>query len=156
MLELSIFLNFCSLKSFFYRILAKRNTGVFIDPKSLLNQLDHFYKQFKFYGLDDIFIDQIFKQLFYYICAISLNNLMLRQELCTWKTGMRIRYNLSCLEDWIRKMKMVTSRFDSVCINKYKLNLLKNIYILERRDQSPVNTVSSGFHTITITKIRRR
>lgn len=32
---------------------------------------------------------------------------MLRRELCMWKTGMRIRYNISCLEEWARKMKMV-------------------------------------------------
>lgn len=81
-----------------------------VDPKSLVNQLDHFYKQFKYFGLDDIFIEQIFKQFFYYICAISLNNLMLRQELCMWKTGMKIRYNVSCLEDWARKMKMVSRK----------------------------------------------
>lgn len=77
------------------------------EPKSLANQLDHFYKQFKFFGLDDIYIEQIFKQLFYYICAVSLNNLMLRQEFCMWKTGMKIRYNVSCLEDFARQKKMV-------------------------------------------------
>lgn len=76
-------------------------------PKSLVNHLDHFYDQFKFFGLDDSYREQIFMQLMYYICVISLNNLMLRQELCMWKTGMKIRYNVSCLEDWIRKKKMV-------------------------------------------------
>lgn len=87
-------------------LLGKRVSGVFLEPRSLVNQLDQFYELFKLFGLDDIFIDQIFKQFFYYICAISLNNLMLRQELCMWKTGMRIRYNISCLEDWARKKKM--------------------------------------------------
>lgn len=90
--------------------LGKRVSGVFYEPRSLVNQLDQLYEQFKIFGLDDIFIDQIFKQFFYYICAISLNNLMLRRELCMWKTGMRIRYNISCLEEWARKMKMVCSR----------------------------------------------
>lgn len=82
-----------------------------VEPRSLVNQLDHFYKQFKYFGLDEIFIEQIFKQFFYYICAISLNNLMLRRELCNWKTGMKIRYNVGCLEDWARKMKMVSNWF---------------------------------------------
>ncbi|XP_037046669.1 unconventional myosin-Va-like isoform X1 [Bradysia coprophila] len=77
-----------------------------VEPKSLVNQLEYFYKQFQFFGLDDGYIEQIFKQLLYYICAISINNLMLRQELCMWKTGMKIRYNVSCLEDWARKKKM--------------------------------------------------
>lgn len=79
-----------------------------VEPKSLVNQLDHFYKIFQIHGLDDIFIEQIFKQFFYFICAIAMNNLMLRQELCMWKTGMKIRYNVSCLEEWARKMKMVS------------------------------------------------
>lgn len=78
-----------------------------VDPKSLVNQLDHFYKQFKYFGLDEIYIEQMFKQLMYFICTISLNNLMLRQELCIWKTGMKIRYNVSCVEEWARKMNMV-------------------------------------------------
>lgn len=78
-----------------------------VEPKSLVNQLEYFYKQFQFFGLDDGYIEQIFKQLLYYICVISINNLMLRQELCMWKTGMKIRYNVSCLEDWARKKKMV-------------------------------------------------
>lgn len=101
-----IFLNF--FYDFFFST-GKRVSGVFYEPRSLVNQLDHFYELFKIFGLDDIFIDQIFHQFFYYICAISLNNLMLRRELCMWKTGMRIRYNISCLEEWARKMKMVCS-----------------------------------------------
>lgn len=79
-----------------------------VEPKSLVNQLDYFYKLFQLHGLDDIFIEQIFKQFFYFICAIAMNNLMLRQELCMWKTGMKIRYNVGCLEDWARLMKMVS------------------------------------------------
>lgn len=78
-----------------------------VEPKSLVNQLEYFFKQFQFFGLDMGYIEQIFMQLLYYICAISLNNLMLRQELCMWKTGMKIRYNVSCLEEWARKQKMV-------------------------------------------------
>lgn len=75
--------------------------------KSLVNQLEHFYKQFTFFGLDECYMEQIFKQLFYYICANALNNLMLRQDLCTWKTGMKIRFNIGCLESWIKAKKMV-------------------------------------------------
>lgn len=85
-----------------------------VEPKSLVNQLEYFFKQFQFFGLDNGYTEQIFMQLFYYICAISLNNLMLRQELCMWKTGMKIRYNVSCLEEWARKKKMVRDAFKSI------------------------------------------
>lgn len=82
-----------------------------IKPKSLVYHLDHFYNQFKYFGLDDSYIEQIVMQLMYYICVIALNNLMLRQELCMWKTGMKIRYNVSCLEEWVRKKNMVIEFF---------------------------------------------
>lgn len=85
----------------------KRQSGVFHEPITLVKQLDHFHELLTLFGLDDMFIDHIFKQLFYYISAISLNNLMFRHELCMWKTGMKIRYNITCLEDWARKRKMV-------------------------------------------------
>lgn len=76
-------------------------------PQTLVNQLEHFYKQFMFFGLNACYIEQIFMQLFYYICANALNNLMLRQDLCSWKTGMKIRFNVSCLENWVKGKKMV-------------------------------------------------
>lgn len=80
------------------------------EPQSLVNQLEHFYKQFVFFGLQDCYIEQIFKQLFYFICAVALNNLMLRRDLCTWKTGMKLKFNVGCLESWIKQKKMVSFR----------------------------------------------
>lgn len=84
---------------------------VVLEPQSLIDQLEHVYKQCVFFGLHECYIEQIFQQLFYYICAIALNNLMLRTELCTWKTGMKLRFNLSCLETWVKKQKMVSLNF---------------------------------------------
>lgn len=75
-------------------------------PQSLVNVLDQYYKQFQYFGLPNCYLEQIFRQLMNYICAISLNNLMLRQDLCVWKTGMKIRYNVRCVEEWVRKTKM--------------------------------------------------
>ncbi|KAG5676919.1 hypothetical protein PVAND_006716 [Polypedilum vanderplanki] len=80
-----------------------------IEPQSLIDQLDYLHKQCMFFGLYEGYIEQIFQQLFYYICAIALNNLMLRRDLCTWKTGMKLKFNLSCLETWVKKQKMSDS-----------------------------------------------
>lgn len=82
-------------------------TKISTEPQSLINQLEYFYKQSVFFGLHPCYIEQIFQQLFYYICAVALNNLMLRRDLCTWKTGMKLKFNLSCLETWVKKQKMV-------------------------------------------------
>lgn len=77
------------------------------EPQTLVHQLEKFYKQFVFFGLQDCYIEQIFQQLFTYICAVALNNLMLRRDLCTWKTGMKLKFNVGCLETWIKARKMV-------------------------------------------------
>lgn len=77
------------------------------ESKRLVDSLDEFHKQFTYLGLDGAYIEQIFIQLMHHVCVISLNNLMLRQELCNWKAAMRIRYNVSCLEEWLRKKQMV-------------------------------------------------
>ncbi|XP_055621757.1 unconventional myosin-Va isoform X2 [Toxorhynchites rutilus septentrionalis] len=76
------------------------------EPKTLVQQLDMFHKSLSSFGTENYYIEQIFKQLMYYICAVAVNNLMLRGDLCMWKTGMKIRYNVSCLEGWIRTMAM--------------------------------------------------
>ncbi|XP_060659986.1 unconventional myosin-Vb isoform X1 [Drosophila nasuta] len=74
--------------------------------KQLIGQLEHFYKQFQHFGLDAVYAEQIFSQLLYFVCAVALNCLMLRGDICMWETGMIIRYNLGCIEDWVRDKKM--------------------------------------------------
>ncbi|XP_023037684.1 unconventional myosin-Va isoform X3 [Drosophila willistoni] len=74
--------------------------------KQLIGQLEHFYKQFQHFGLDNCYAEQIFHQLLYFVCAVALNCLMLRGDICMWETGMIIRYNLGCIEDWVRDKKM--------------------------------------------------
>ncbi|XP_055531735.1 unconventional myosin-Va isoform X2 [Wyeomyia smithii] len=76
------------------------------EPKTLVQQLETFYKHLSSFGMENYYIEQIFKQLMYYICAVAVNNLMLRGDLCMWKTGMKIRYNVGCLEGWIRTKAM--------------------------------------------------
>ncbi|XP_055916560.1 unconventional myosin-Va isoform X1 [Eupeodes corollae] len=75
-------------------------------PRLLVNQLEHYYKQFHFFGLHISYTEQIFYQLLYNICAIAMNTLMLRGDICMWETGMKIRYNVTCLEEWVREKKM--------------------------------------------------
>ncbi|XP_021923468.1 unconventional myosin-Va [Zootermopsis nevadensis] len=73
---------------------------------TLLQELSSFHRSLGFHGVDPELIVQVFRQLFYFICASSLNNLLLRKDLCHWTKGMQIRYNLSHLEQWIRDQRM--------------------------------------------------
>lgn len=91
---------------------------VVYDPQTLVDQLEYFHKRFLIFGLDNQYIEQVFEQLFYFICAVALNNLMLRRDLCTWKTGMKLKYNVGCLESWVKEKKMV-SRIYFTCISLY-------------------------------------
>jgi len=85
-----------------------------IDPHEaldkLLRLLTRFHAIFTKHGLDPEIISQIFKQIFFYICAGSLNNLLLRKELCHWSRGMQIRYNIAQLEQWARDQKVHDDR----------------------------------------------
>jgi len=54
------------------------------------------------FGMDPTLVAQTFRQLFYYICAIAMNQLLLRKDLCHWTKGIQIRYNVSQLEHWVR------------------------------------------------------
>eukprot|EP00053_Salpingoeca_punica_P009393 m.84178 g.84178 ORF g.84178 m.84178 type:complete len:180 (+) comp15007_c0_seq1:1422-1961(+) len=48
-------------------------------------------------------IRQIFKQIFYFINATLVNNILLRKDCCHWSKGMQVRYNLTKVEEWARK-----------------------------------------------------
>ncbi|KAL3288840.1 hypothetical protein HHI36_003287 [Cryptolaemus montrouzieri] len=81
-------------------------------PTALLeHELNLRYKILHFYGVDHEIIPQIFKQVFYFICSCSVNNLLLRKELCHWSKGIEIRHNLSQIEMWIKDKNL-----DESCI----------------------------------------
>ncbi|XP_074064785.1 unconventional myosin-Vb isoform X1 [Macrotis lagotis] len=69
---------------------------------SIIRQMNSFHSVMCDQGLDPEIIQQVFKQLFYMINAVALNNLLLRKDVCSWSTGMQLRYNISQLEEWLR------------------------------------------------------
>lgn len=73
-------------------------------------------------------ISQIFKQIFYYLCASSLNNLLLRKELCHWSKGSQIRYNLSHFEMWPREKSLDVSIDPKQKINTNNISLRNHQY----------------------------
>jgi len=81
-----------------------------VDPKEALDRLLTYFTRFhavlQKHGLDPEIISQIFRQIFYFVCAGSLNNLLLRKDMCHWSRGMQIRYNVAQLEQWARDQKI--------------------------------------------------
>ncbi|KAM3938282.1 unconventional myosin-Vb isoform 2-T2 [Leptodactylus fuscus] len=70
--------------------------------EAVIRQLNLFNSVMCEHGLDPEIIQQVFKQLFYMVNAVALNNLLLRKDVCSWSTGMQLRYNISQLEEWLR------------------------------------------------------
>uniref|UniRef100_A0A8C2BE94 Myosin VB n=1 Tax=Cyprinus carpio TaxID=7962 RepID=A0A8C2BE94_CYPCA len=70
--------------------------------QALIKQLGQFYTIMADHGLDPEISQQVVRQLFYSINAVTLNNLLLRKDVCSWSTGMQLRYNISQLEEWLR------------------------------------------------------
>jgi len=82
----------------------------YLDPKvaldRLLSSLTRFNQILQKHGLDPEIIAQIFRQIFYFVCANCLNNLLLRKDMCHWSRGMQIRYNIAQIEQWARDQKI--------------------------------------------------
>ncbi|CAB1352918.1 unnamed protein product [Coregonus sp. 'balchen'] len=70
--------------------------------EALIKQLGQFHGVMGEHGLDPEIASQVVRQLFYSINAITLNNLLLRKDVCSWSTGMQLRYNISQMEEWLR------------------------------------------------------
>ncbi|XP_028257129.1 unconventional myosin-Va isoform X7 [Parambassis ranga] len=75
---------------------------------SILRQLNAFHSTMCQHGTDPELIKQVVKQQFYIIGAVTLNNLLLRKDMCSWSKGMQIRYNVSQLEEWLRDKGLMT------------------------------------------------
>ncbi|KAM6229611.1 LOW QUALITY PROTEIN: unconventional myosin-Vb [Porphyrio hochstetteri] len=67
----------------------------------IIRQLNTFHSIMCDQGLDPEIMQQVFKQLFYMINAVALNNLLLRKDVCSWSTGMQLRFNINQLEEWL-------------------------------------------------------
>ncbi|XP_061470342.1 unconventional myosin-Vb isoform X2 [Rhineura floridana] len=70
--------------------------------EAIIHQLNTFHSNMYDQGLDPEIIQQAVKQLFYMINAVALNNLLLRKDVCSWSTGVQLRFNISQLEEWLR------------------------------------------------------
>lgn len=101
-----------------------------------------------FYGVDTEVISQIFRQIYYFLCAFSLNNLLLRKELCHWSKGFQIRHNLSHFEMWTREKQLDVNRhhcsFSLFDIFNSPLLLLGKLYSSNITADNPSRTFATS------------
>lgn len=76
--------------------LRKRSTSFpeegAVTVEVLIQRLGLFHSTMSQHGMDPEVIKQVVKQLFYIICAVTINNLLLRKDMCSWSKGLQIRY----------------------------------------------------------------
>merc|ERR1712003_607885 len=60
----------------------------------------------KEFGCDDVVLRQVLRQLIYFIVSISLNQLLVRRDLCNWTKAMQLRYNVSQIEEYLSRREM--------------------------------------------------
>ncbi|KAM9307383.1 unconventional myosin-Vb isoform 3-T3 [Pholidichthys leucotaenia] len=78
--------------------------------KGLIRQLGQFVTTMRDHGLDPEIVGQVVRQLFHSINTNTLNNLLLRKDVCSWSTGMQLRYNTSQMEEWLRGNNLYQSK----------------------------------------------
>uniref|UniRef100_UPI00398ED907 unconventional myosin-Va-like n=1 Tax=Pristiophorus japonicus TaxID=55135 RepID=UPI00398ED907 len=69
---------------------------------SILHQLNSFHNIISKHGLHPEIIKQVYRQIYYIIAAVTLNNLLLRRDVCSFSNGVQIRNNVSHLIEWLR------------------------------------------------------
>lgn len=60
--------------------------------EALIRQLGQFHNTMCDHGMDPEIMGQVVRQLFHCINAVTLNNLLLRKDVCSWSTGMQLRF----------------------------------------------------------------
>uniref|UniRef100_A0A667Z492 Myosin VAb n=1 Tax=Myripristis murdjan TaxID=586833 RepID=A0A667Z492_9TELE len=75
--------------------------GEAVTVETLIHQLELLHTTMNQHGMDPQLIKHVVRQLFYIICAVTLNHLLLRKDMCSWSKGLQIRYNLWQLEEWL-------------------------------------------------------
>ncbi|CAG9853568.1 unnamed protein product [Phyllotreta striolata] len=120
-------------------------TGSHKPTTILLQELTNHYKMLGYYGVDQELISQIFNQMYYFICATSLNNLLLRKELCHWNKGCQIRHNLSHFEMWTRDKTL-----DERAIQETLQPIIQAAHLLQARKYSEdVNSICDMCSALT-------
>ncbi|XP_028306727.1 LOW QUALITY PROTEIN: unconventional myosin-Vc [Gouania willdenowi] len=95
--------------------LRKRSNSIYEDMEiytisSIIQQLTFFHSTMTHHSMEAGLIMQVIKQLFFFIGANTLNNILLRKDMCSCRKGMQIRCNISYLEEWLKEKELQGSQ----------------------------------------------
>ncbi|KAL0968797.1 hypothetical protein UPYG_G00272000 [Umbra pygmaea] len=92
----------------------KRSNSIYEDQEvytisSILQQLSLFHQTMSQHGMEEGLVKQVIKQTFFLVAAATLNNILLRKDMCSCRKGMQIRCNISYLEEWLKENSLLQS-----------------------------------------------
>ncbi|XP_066568297.1 unconventional myosin-Vb isoform X1 [Amia ocellicauda] len=153
MLESESIPSLAGVKPMGYRNRSSSMDGDTYSLDALIIQLGNFHSTMCEHGLDPEIIQQVFKQLFYMINAVTLNNLLLRKDVCSWSTGMQLRFNISQMEEWLRSKNLQQSGAISTMEPLIQAAQLLQVKKKTNEDAKAICTMCTALSTQQIVKI---
>ncbi|XP_041825966.1 unconventional myosin-Vb isoform X2 [Melanotaenia boesemani] len=158
MLESESIPSLASVKSMGYR---NRSSSMDTDAdgpasytlQALIRQLGQFHAIMRDHGLDPEIVGQVVRQLFHCINAVTLNNLLLRKDVCSWSTGMQLRYNTSQMEEWLRANNLFQSKAAATLEPIIQAAQLLQVKKKTSQDAEAICSLCSALTTQQIVKI---
>ncbi|GMT09469.1 hypothetical protein PFISCL1PPCAC_766 [Pristionchus fissidentatus] len=77
----------------------KKETGKALDD--LIDLLNFIHAKLSVYGADPVLLGTVFGQISAWICALALNHLMFRKELCNFEKAIQIKHNVTEVQSWL-------------------------------------------------------
>ncbi|XP_035465002.1 unconventional myosin-Vb isoform X2 [Scophthalmus maximus] len=121
--------------------------------EALIRQLGQFHSIMRDHGLDPEIVGQVVRQLFHCINAVTLNNLLLRKDVCSWSTGMQLRYNTSQMEEWLRANNLYQSKAAATLESIIQAAQLLQVKKKTSQDAEAICSLCSALTTQQIVKV---
>ncbi|XP_077372230.1 unconventional myosin-Va-like [Festucalex cinctus] len=119
----------------------------------LLQQLGLWHATMIQHGMDSGLIRQVVRQQFYIICAVTLNHLLLRKDMCSWSKGLQIRYNVWQLEEWLVEREMADSGAKEMLEPLVQAAQLLQVKKKTEADAQAICNMCTGLTTAQIVKV---
>ncbi|XP_049577986.1 unconventional myosin-Va isoform X1 [Syngnathus scovelli] len=137
--------------------LRKKSSGSLEDDsvtvEVLLQQIGLWHATMIKHGMDSGLIKQVVRQQFYMICAVTLNHLLLRKDMCSWSKGLQIRYNVWQLEEWLAERQLADCGAKEMLEPLVQAAQLLQVNKKTEADAQAICNMCTGLTTAQIVKV---
>ncbi|KAK0409310.1 hypothetical protein QR680_004468 [Steinernema hermaphroditum] len=99
----------------------------------LIEFLNLIHGKLKVFGADPVLIGQIFSQIAHWMCALALNHMMFRKDLCSFEKAIQIKHNTNEVCNWLsdKGLKAYIDHFEPLIQASHLLMSQKHVSNLE-------------------------